>query len=453
MREGEAEPQRKAARRLLTSDCRQAGPIGGRPLAARRRGSPTTATGEPKRLGLLSVHAALGALVVVSVFSCTKETTGSSSGQAPATTSAPLGTTPTPAGGSAPGSSAQSTPAKYAGFDDPLYAKGENWLCGPGIATDDRCLRADLDVTVVKADGTTELRRSTTASDAGFDCFYVYPTVNFTGGPNDETMAADTAVEDAVTRAQAARFREVCRVYAPLYRQLTLGGFGASGREQAQAMAYGDVRNAFRQYMANWNGGRPVLLIGHSQGSGLLDRLMRDEFDGDSEMRGKLVSAMLIGGFSSVATGQDAGGSFENIPKCSKPDQTRCVIGFNTVAIDTPESDLQRWGGTEPGKQRLCTAPASLGGGPGRVTPIVATQGTEHPTPWVEYPQALIAKCRANNNLVTMLITAAPGDPRDLGDRIRNVPGWGLHINELNLTHGDLISIARQQGTSAIGGR
>lgn len=406
-----------------------------------------------RRQRLLGTTVAIALLVMAGA--CSKESSGTSAaGGANASPGSSTAAPPGSASGSAGGSSttaanSATAGAKYAGFDDPVYAKGENWLCGPGAATDDRCKRADLDVTVVRADGTTEVRKSGSADDAKFDCFYVYPTVNFTGGPgNDETMAADTAVEDSVTRAQAARFREVCRVYAPLYRQMTISGFASQDRDKLQAIAYGDVRNAFKHYMAKWNQGRPVLLIGHSQGSGLLDQLLKDEFDGDATARSQLVSAMLIGGFSSVAAGKDTGGSFANIPACRKPDQTGCVIGFNSTAADTSADELKRWGSAEGGKQRLCTNPAALGGGSGTLDPILADQAKQYSTPWVEYPGALTAECKTDAGVTTMTIVGTPGDKRDLSAQVKNVAGWGLHINEMNLTHGDLIAIARQQGAA-----
>jgi hypothetical protein len=399
------------------------------------------------------VGVALAATLVAGA--CSSGSTSTSSGAppstgAPATGGASGGSTGS-GGGTTPGSatsSAGGAPSKFAGFSDTTYAQGQNWLCGPGIATDDRCLRADLDRTVVKADGTTEQKTSPAATNPPFDCFYVYPTVNFTGGGNDETMASDTGPEDAVTRAQAARYREVCRVYAPLYRQSTIGGYANQDREKIQAIAYGDVLNAFKQYMANWNQGRPVLLVGHSQGSGHLMKLLQEQYDNDPTLRSKLVAAHLIGGFTTTNPGQPTGGSFQNIPTCTKPDEAGCVVGFNTVATDTPAGDLQRWGSAPDGKQRMCTNPGSLAAGPAPVDPIVANSNPSYTTPWVEYPGALTAECRTADGFTTLLVTATPGDSRNLADKIGNVPGWGLHINEFNLVHGDLIELARTQSAA-----
>jgi pimeloyl-ACP methyl ester carboxylesterase len=348
-----------------------------------------------------------------------------------------------------------------------MYAQDENWLCAPGIATN-FCEREDLRTTVIAPDGTTTVSDAPPAADPAFDCFYVYPTVNLTGGPGtDDAMAADSAAEQAVLRNQFSRFRTVCTPYAPLYRQITLTSFAAPNREELQARAYGDVHNAFAHYMAHWNRGRPVLLVGHSQGSGLLAQLLAADFDDDPALRAQLVSAMLIGGFTTVPVGADAGGTLDNIPACRSATQTACVIGYNSVAADGPLADIERWGGAAmPGQvpsgeqtnlTRLCTNPANLAGGSGPLEPIVPNQGSylasgaPVDTPFVELPDALTAQCTTTpDNLTTLAVSpaSAPGDSRDTARLSEPVPGWGLHINEVNLTLGNLLEIAASQGAA-----
>lgn len=356
-------------------------------------------------------------------------------------------------------------PAKYAGFTSAMYDDPASWLCAPSIP-EDFCLQEDLRTTVVAPDGSTKVEDAPPAKDPTFDCFYVYPTVNLTGGPGtDDAMAADSAAEQAVLRNQFSRFRTVCTTYAPLYRQITLSSFAASNREELMAKAYGDVHDAFKSYMAKWNKGRPVLLIGHSQGSGLLAQLLQEEFDGDPALRAQLVSAMLIGGFTSVPTGKDVGGTFQNIPACRSNTQTGCVVGYNSVSVGDTDSPKQwgsatnlRWDQTDPGDQtKLCTNPANLAGGSGPLLPFVPNQGTFAPgstvtTPFVELPDAFTAQCVTEDRLTTLQIgkapTASATDVRDVARLIAPVAGWGLHINEVNLTMGNLLEVAKAQGAA-----
>lgn len=79
------------------------------------------------------------------------------------------------------------------------------------------------------------------------DCFYVYPTVS-----TDTTTLSDLvpdAAERNVVRLQLARFGTKCRLFAPLYRQLTLAAMGrahAAGNESPDflGLGYEDVRAA-----------------------------------------------------------------------------------------------------------------------------------------------------------------------------------------------------------------
>src|SRR5690606_21119950 len=107
-----------------------------------------------------------------------------------------------------------------------------------------------------------------------FDCFYVYPTVNLaTEGFAD--FDGDYGIEEGITRTQAGRFSSVCDVYAPLYRQTTFGAGPDVDTEPLRERAYADVAEAFAHYLAEDNGGRPFVLMGHSQGSSLANRLIQ----------------------------------------------------------------------------------------------------------------------------------------------------------------------------------
>src|ERR1700722_7448578 len=110
----------------------------------------------------------------------------------------------------ATGASAQAAPKND-------YTDPSNWLCRPG--RQDACT-VNLDATVIEADGTTRLDRFKADPDAPIDCFYVYPTVSTDPGGN-ATMQIEPAEVTAVLH-QFARFGSRCRLYAPMYRQMTL---------------------------------------------------------------------------------------------------------------------------------------------------------------------------------------------------------------------------------------
>ena len=99
------------------------------------------------------------------------------------------------------------------------YADAKSWLCRPG--GHDAC-DVDLTTTVIAADGKVTHETWKGDANAPIDCFYVYPTVSTDPTPNSD-MNSDPA-ELNVIRQQFARFGSKCRLYAPMYRQVTLAG-------------------------------------------------------------------------------------------------------------------------------------------------------------------------------------------------------------------------------------
>ncbi|WP_261767239.1 DUF3089 domain-containing protein [Rhodococcoides corynebacterioides] len=122
--------------------------------------------------------------------------------------------------------------------------------------------------------------------------------------------------------------------------------------------------------MATENNGRGVLLIGHSQGTFMLRKLMRETFDRDATLRRQLVGAFLMGGNVETARGSTTGGDFQNIPLCTERGQFGCIVAYSTNTLVPPLStfgnadvDLwpQHWGlPSGPGFQLACTDPAKL---------------------------------------------------------------------------------------------
>ncbi len=117
-------------------------------------------------------------------------------------------------------------PNPYAGYTSEQYEGQQNWLCHPNMADAKyNVCASDIAASIVFADGTTQLEPSPEAIDAPVDCFYVYPTVSSDAGGNSNLVADN---EIRTTIIQAARYRSVCKLYAPLYRQVTVAGLSSS---------------------------------------------------------------------------------------------------------------------------------------------------------------------------------------------------------------------------------
>ena len=338
------------------------------------------------------------------------------------------------------------------------------WLCRPGLA-DNPC-ESDLTATVISTDGSGTVEEATPAEDPPIDCFYVYPTVSGQPGPN-ATLEVQPE-ETAVAVHQAARFSEVCKVYAPIYRQLTLSTIGTEqGGTEARDLAYGDVLSAWQDYLANHNEGRGIVLIGHSQGTGMLTRLIASEIDTDSDQLSLLVSALLIGGNVTVAKGEDAGGDFQNVPACRSADQTGCVVAYSTyLEPPPPDAIFGRVGGPGSGLQPsgdlevLCVNPAALSGGTGPLEPYFSSSplpgalgqlvGLERvaavSTAWVAHPELYTGHCESSEyaNWLQIDTVGTPGDERPVVTQTLG-PLWGLHLADVSIALGNLVDLVRQQ--------
>jgi hypothetical protein len=331
------------------------------------------------------------------------------------------------------------------------------WLCRPG-ATPDPC-ETSLDSTVVKANGQSAVMDVNDAKNPKIDCFYVYPTVS--GEPTVNSDLIIQASETGVARDQAARFSEDCRVYAPMYKQLTLNAIGGTVHLTAANLteAYDSALSGFKDYMAHYNHGRGIVFIGHSQGASTLIQLLKNEVDPNPKIRRLLVSAILLGGNVTVPIGKSVGGDFKHIPACQANDQTGCVVAYSSFLDPPPANSLfGRVGqgvsllsgqGPNTKLQVLCTNPAALGGGSGMLQPYFLGGTT---TPWLTYPGLYSAQCMSVGGATWLQVTpiTTPGDTRPLVTQQLG-PVWGLHLLDVNMSLGNFVSLVATQAKAYLG--
>lgn len=353
------------------------------------------------------------------------------------------------------------------------YSKPETWLCRPGAK--DACA-VDQSTTIVEASGKLKLEEFKSDPKAPVDCFYVYPTVS-----NDTTANSDMTAgpeELNVIKAQFARFASKCRVYAPLYRQVTLTALRANlgGKPMAvdRALAYKDVVDAWNFYLKHDNQGRGVVLIGHSQGSGVLVQLLRNEIEG-KPVQEQIISALLLGTNVAVPKGKDVGGTFQKMPLCRSANQTGCIISYVTFRDTAPPPSNSLFGRVAgEGMVAACTNPAALAGGSGELHAylssgkLIASSAVE-PKPWVtpakpintpfvSVPGLLTGQCVSDEkgSYLAVTVHADPADPRTdeiSGDVVVNgqvQANWGLHLIDVNVALGNLVDIVGQQAKAYV---
>lgn len=359
------------------------------------------------------------------------------------------------------------------------YGKTENWLCLPG--RQDACA-VDQTTTIVQADGKTATEAFEPAANAAYDCFYIYPTVSTDPGGNSDMVIDDA--ERRVVEQQLARFGSRCRVFAPMYRQVTLAALRAvmMGRPSPGdgALAYGDVRDAWNWYLTHENKGpngksRGVVLMGHSQGARMLLDLLKNEIDGKPAQK-QMISALVLGMNAPV----DAKGSFGSIPLCVKADQAGCMVTYVSFRETSPPPANSRFGKTDDqGRRAGCVNPAALLAGKasgeeailhsylsskgfGAVSgqpPKPFAKDLTVSTPFVSLPGLISARCVSEGDFtyLAVKVNADPADPRTdeiTGDVVVGgnvLKDWGLHLIDVNLTMGDLNALVDRQAKAYAG--
>jgi len=352
----------------------------------------------------------------------------------------------------------------YTGYSSALYRDDAMWLCRPDLRGD--ICHADATATEIRPDGSRVLLPSAPPTAPDVDCFYVYPTVDLALVPANHTDFQDVEPVEVATRSQAGPFRDVCTLYVPLYRQITMGTyvFSAEAMEHRSEVAFSDVKDAFLHYMGQYNLGRKVVLLGHSQGADMVVRLLKAVFDHDPVMLSRLLVAMPLGGPVEVRKGRLVGGTFETIPLCSQPDELGCIVAFQSrPAAGRVGKPLFQ---PRPGDVTACVNPAPAGElGIHRFSrsffpitemtkPYLAgVEGIK--TPFVMLRDYYTGACvEGLDGYGYLAVAAGPRDgdtrtsPMDLtADRFNG--SFGLHVADFQFAMGDLIDLVARKAAHA----
>ena len=353
------------------------------------------------------------------------------------------------------------------------------WLCRPHKQPDP-CEASRNSTTVTYTGGV----RHETVVEAGkakppIDCFYVYPTVSEQAGPNANLTIEPQETQVAID--QASRFSQVCKVYAPMYPQLTLKAIKETIPPEAGTKAFVGVLTAFKEYLAKFNKGRPFVLIGHSQGSVMLENLIPFAVESEPAVAEKMISAIVLGGNVLVPEGGLKGDTFAHTPLCTAATDTGCVIAYSTFLKEPPEDSFFGRPGSPllgggapppPGTEVACVNPTLLtqNGGIGTLLPYAPTtpfpgeQGGAVPTPtastpWVQTNDIDQAQCKHENGATwlqpSFKASVTPEEQTSLAEHAEVAeeligPEWGLHLYDVNIALGNLVNTVAIQ-TAAYG--
>ena len=313
--------------------------------------------------------------------------------------------------------------------DAPDYSLAVNWLAKPGRSGSSDWLPDGMAAN-------TGPRRAA--------IFYIHPTTYLERDRWNAPLVdrGQTAARTALfVRSQASAFNSVAEVWAPRYRQATVGAFLLHNSDATQALdlAYRDLLAAFDSFLAAQEPGRPILLAGHSQGALHLARLLRDRRDA---LKGRLVAAYVAGWPLSASADLPAMG----LKPCAAPAEAGCLLSWQSFREPAnPKMILDAWegtrgysGGVRQRRDMVCVNP--LTGSTGGVAPPSANLGTLIPdgtfASAVSTPGLVGARCEDGLLIVEGAIPS-------LGPYA--LPGNNLHVYDYALFWGSIRADAERR--------
>jgi hypothetical protein len=190
----------------------------------------------------------------------------------------------------------------------PDYAQQRAWMAFPGRNGPERSTPSGF--------------AAVDEASAPADVFFIHPTTYLKNDVWNAPYDIEGPYNYPVMLGQISAFNGCCRLYAPHYRQASLGSLKSS--PQAVALAYADVAQAFRYYLAHENHGRPFIIAAHSQGAGLAVRLLQEEILA-TPARKQLVAAYVLGAYVPSNFGE------LGLPTCMSALETGCIVSWNTT--------------------------------------------------------------------------------------------------------------------------
>jgi hypothetical protein len=269
--------------------------------------------------------------------------------------------------------------------------------------------------------------------------FFVHPTSYIRPAIGaDAPWNAPLGDEEAEARARlflrgmASPFAGASEIWAPKYRQAVFGAFLTDKPEAQKALdvAYRDVAQAFDFFVATAPKDEPIVLAGHSQGSLLILRLLREKVVG-TPLEKRIAMVYPIGWPISVAHDLPALG----LPACATPDQAGCIVTWSSFAEPAdPSQVFERFTDTPgfDGQPRgdgaiVCTNPitGTLNG----TATADQNLGTLKPASDFSSGELIVGAVPARCDPATGLLMI--GDPPDLGPGV--LPGNNYHVYDIPL--------------------
>ena len=266
-----------------------------------------------------------------------------------------------------------------------------------------------------------------------FAVFFVHPTsfIDRTrwNAPFDDPEAERIA--RLYIRGMASPFNQAEEIWAPRYRQATMGAFLTNSGEAEKALeaAYDDVLQAFEYFLTSADADSPIVLVGHSQGSLHLLRLLKERVAG-SKMSDRVAAVYAVGWPISIEHDLPSLG----MPMCATVDQYGCILSWSSFAEPADPSAVMEtysqsvgFDGTLRGNSKIaCTNP--LTGTLNGAAEATSNRGTLVPDGDLSKGELVQNSVSARCDERGLLLI---GDPPEMGSYV--LPGNNYHVYDIPL--------------------
>ncbi len=174
------------------------------------------------------------------------------------------------------------------------------------------------------------------------DTFFIYPTI-----VASDKMPDIISIKDSIMRIGAGAtilkdayvFKESTNLFVPVYRQSNLNALaplrGAEVEEFQMQEQRTDIYGALDYYFEHYNGGRPFILAGHSQGSIMVKIVLEEYMQAHPDLYERMVAAYVIG----YSVTKDDLEKYPHLKFAEGEDDTGVIISYNTEGPENKDAD------------------------------------------------------------------------------------------------------------------
>ena len=334
------------------------------------------------------------------------------------------------------------------------YSDPDMWYSRPCIGTNDPARyqpaiaetqnplpRSEDEGTLVEQASRAGSRRITADDEQSappFAVFFVHPTsyipTNLDRDIQWNAKLGNKEAEDRATlflRGLASPFNRAAEIWAPKYRQATVGAFITDRPEAEQAIdaAYRDVEQSFDYFLQSVDQDRPIIIAGHSQGSLHLLRLLRERIKG-RPVEDRIAAVYAVGWPISI----DHDLPVLPLPACERANEAGCILSWVSFADDGDPTQLLTRFRESPGfdgqprgnSPILCVNPIT--GFANSAAPADDNKGTLVPSEDLASGELVAGAVGARCDEQGILRI---GDPPEMGSAV--LPGRNYHVYDIPL--------------------